>query len=86
VAERWLDHRKRARSEQLDEMIRREDGRTCRAELVARDHRPDLAILRIPGRALKSAQRRHSTLRTGPVVVAAAPTASESSMRRHMGN
>lgn len=51
-------------------MIRLEDGRRCRAELVARDHRLDLAILRIPVSALESAKRRHSTLRTGEVVVA----------------
>lgn len=51
-------------------MIRLEDGRTHRAELVAQDHRLDLAILRIPVRALEGAQRRDSTLRTGEVVVA----------------
>jgi serine protease Do len=51
-------------------MIRLEDGRTFRAELIARDPQLDLAILRIPVRALESAQRRHSLLRTAELVVA----------------
>ena len=51
-------------------MIRFEDGRTDRAELVARDYQLDLAILRIPVRGLESAQGRDSTLRTGEVVFA----------------
>jgi len=52
-------------------MIRLHDGRTCRAELVARDGRIDLAILRIPIGGLRGARvRDSSSLRVGEMVVA----------------
>lgn len=52
-------------------MIRLQDGRTCRAELLRRDRDTDLAALRIPVHGIEHARLRDSrTLRTGEVVVA----------------
>jgi serine protease Do len=52
-------------------LIRLHDGRTCPAELIRRDRRSDLALLRIPIGGLTSAKLRDSrTLRPGEMVVA----------------
>jgi len=51
-------------------MIRLHDGRTCHAELVARDRRIDLAILRIPISGLGAVRVRSGSLRVGEMLMA----------------
>jgi serine protease Do len=52
-------------------MIRLNDGRAYRAEVVQRDRRLDLAALRIPALGIESAKMRDSRpLRTGEMVLA----------------
>jgi serine protease Do len=52
-------------------IVRLHDGRTYRAELVPKDRKADLAMLRIPGVGIECAKLRDSrTLRTGEVLVA----------------